>query len=263
MSELSDIEYKIIGEGNDGFIIEPSISGLPNKVTKVGLKQKIEYEKSIQLPLFLSGYLYLNPEEYEYSEITPEEYQKITGRKTKKIYQCLTMNKIEGKSLFDFLECTYATVESWTNKYSERYKQNYIIIGIDEFKELYLRLKIFSNLCQMMNSAGIFHNDIGSQNIMVTKDKQLFLIDFYNVTFGSPLKLPFLKVQKNDMDSINSIFNELIDVGLFNHEVYEYCISNSIIIPFEIDYKGYNCDTDYENIALQIINKNGVKNEKI
>lgn len=257
MSEVSDIEYKIIGEGNDGFIIEPSISGLPNKVSKVGLKSKIEYEKSIQLPLFLSGYLYLNPEEYEYSEISQEQYEKITGKKTKKIYQCLTMNKIEGKSLFEFLNGTYATVESWTNKYSERYRQKYIIMSIIEFKELYLRLKIFSNLCQMMNSAGVFHNDIGSQNIIMTENKQLFLIDFYYVTFGSPLKLPFLKVQRNDMDSINLIFNELIDVGLFNPEIYEYCISNSIITPFEIDYNGYNSDIDYEIIALQIIKRNG------
>lgn len=255
---MSGINYTIIDEGNDGIIISPSIEGDPNKISKIGLKSKIEYDKSIKLPLSLSDYLYLNPEEYEYREISHEEYKKITGKNTKKSFGSLTMKKIEGETLFDFLENTYATVESWTNEYHHRYKQNYIIMSLNEFKELYTRLLIFKDLCKRMNSEGIYHNDIVSKNIMITSDKRLFLIDFYSVTFDSPLYIPHLKINKNDMDSINILFKEIIDIGLFNPEIYDYCISKSIIEPFEIQYEVYSSSDIYEKIALQIINKKNI-----
>lgn len=255
MTDNMEIKHEILGQGNDGIILYPSLDGDFNKVTKVGRKTKIEYEKSIILPLFLSGYLYLNPEDYEYSEISPEEYLKFTGRKTTKIYYGLTMKKLEGETLFEFYEKSHATVENWTNDISSNYRKNFITLSLNSFKELYLRLQIFQNLCQMMNSAGVYHNDIGSHNIMITKDKQLFLIDFYNLTLGSPLKLPFLKIQRNDIDCVNSLFEELIDVGLFDPEVYQYCVENSLIVPFDIDYNPSMTEKNYHTRALSIISR--------
>lgn len=255
--------YTIIGEGNDGIIISPSINNDFDKISKIGVKAGIEYDKLISLPLFLSGYLYLNPEEYEYRELTLNEYKQITNKRIKGIIGCLTMKKIDGISLFEYIESTYSTIESWTNLDHERYEQNFTLMSLLEFKEIYSRIKIFKSLCEMMNNAGYYHNDICSNNIIFTSDKRLYLIDFYTMTVGSPLKLSYLTIQKDDNDSINTVISELIDVGLFNPEIYEYCVKNSIINPFMITYEPYISNENYKKVAMQIIRKTKISLEDL
>lgn len=223
--------YHILGKGNDGFVIEPSIDGEVNMVTKIGnIKLKKEYDNIKSLPRF--NELYSNPELTSFRPISKEEMELILNGPVKKNEQMfgITMPKIDGVSLANFLD-EFKNIESETNKWHHNYGKDMEIISFDIFINLLERLKIFYNHLIIFNSMGFFHNDITSTNIMID-DKACYLVDFYSLTKDSPKSYPGIPIIDDVTTFKRDVLNELLNVGIFNDDIKEYIKVKGVKITY-------------------------------
>lgn len=232
------MRYTVLGFGNDGVIIEPSLDIKYQYVSKIGnSKLNKEFDNIKLLPVFDD--LYLNPNLFRYKKLTEEEIFEIKKEKeindklgrSRSLYD-LSMPKIEGLSLLSLFD-NYKNTEIMTNRWHHRYyEKNLEIITLEVFVNILNKLKHFAELLKIFNKNGYFHNDVSPMNIMLSGER-LYLIDFYSLTLNSPATIPGIKTA-DDIDSLkNEVLMGLVDCGIYNSNIIYYLKQFKIEVAFD------------------------------
>jgi serine/threonine protein kinase len=229
------MEYKILGKGNSGLVIHPCI-GCSEKtkrnpelfITKlIGNRRTLDEEIHAYnlLPDELDNKLYYKFYELCDDENSKEELEKITREiplEPKYInYKILNSTFINGIELANYLN-EYKTEDNQTNKWNDRYKERETIpfIPTPNFINLLRLLKVFYENIQILNSFGVYHNDIQITNIMINYEHDnLYLIDF-----GRMSKTTRFSAADVDIGDVDEVLKEVIKMGLYNDELKEIII---------------------------------------
>lgn len=201
------MQQRVIGAGQQGSVLHPSIHGDETKVTKVGLRKRMkrEYDNIQMLPADLELYP-------DMSESTYEEEGKNGF---------LTIPYIHGTTLLEYLD-SFKNVENSTNKYHPEFGNVHRIMGVDDFVNIFSILSMFYIDLMEFNSMGFQHGDISSTNIMYCPESnKLYLIDWYNLSKS---------VSSDDVDSFfGEVVSTMLTTALFNDEIFDDFLDKGII----------------------------------
>jgi serine/threonine protein kinase len=226
------MEYKILGKGNSGLVIHPCI-GCSEKtkrnpelfITKlIGNRRTLDEEIRAYnlLPEELDNKLYYKFYELCEDEKTKEELEKIVIEIPLEIkyanYKILNSTFIKGLELANYLN-EFKTEDNQTNRWNDRYRERETIpvIPTEIFMNLSRLLELFCQNIQILNSFGVFHNDIQITNIMINHEHdKLYLIDF-----GRMSKTTRFNAHDVDIGDVNEVIKEVVKMGLYNDELKE------------------------------------------
>lgn len=229
------MEYKILGKGNSGLVIHPCIGcSVKTKrnpelfITKlIGSRRTLDEEIRAYnlLPDELDNKLYYKFYELCEDEKTKEELDKIVREIPLEAkyanYKVLNSTFINGTELTNYLN-EYKTEDNQTNKWNDRYKERESLpfIPTSNFMNLLRLLALFYENIQILNSFGVYHNDIQVTNIMINHEhNKLFLIDF-----GRMSKTTRFSAADVDLGDVNEVIKEVVKMGLYNDELKEIII---------------------------------------
>lgn len=226
------MEYKVLGKGNSGLVIHPCI-GCSEKtkrnpdlfITKlIGNRRTLDEEIRAYnlLPEELDNKLYYKFYELCEDEETKEELEKIVREIPLEPkyanYKILNSTFINGMELANYLN-EYKTEDNQTNKWNDRYKERATIPSIStaNFMNLLRLLEIFYENIKILNSFGVYHNDIQITNIMINHEhNKLYLIDF-----GRMSKTTRFSAHDVDLGDVDEVIKEVVKMGLYNDELKE------------------------------------------
>lgn len=240
---------QILGKGNDGVIIEPSLDNKPNYISKIGdITLEKEYKNIQSLPVF--DELYLNPNLFSGRLLTQDEIVEIKKneeindwfKRTTRFYN-LEMPKIEGKSLYDLYneyENVWRKIDDtsiyYGDKYNKKFGKDPEIMSLKIFIEVLHRLQEFNKHIEKFNNDGFFHNDLTELNIMINY-KRMYLIDFKCMTIDKQSEFG------NDTRDMQRVIKGLLDCGVCNPGIIEYLGEKKVQVVFN-----KHGSPDYKNV---------------
>lgn len=205
-------------------------------VSKIGNKNvKTEYENIN---------IILNSNQYEYFPL------KLKGTEIKKLenpnlYQ-LQIPSIDGETLYNIFN-QYKAISYKTERTLQSF--NKIPITVTQFNTLISLIIVFFFKVKYMNENNIYHNNINEENIILSRDYNLYLINFSRVTTK--------EIPKND----NNYYPDLPQIIILIEQCLWYGCENPILYNwFVTEFKFPNvpfCPNDnLGNTITQFINTN-------
>ena len=213
-----------ISYGIDGYVFK-NVFG-----TKVGFKSKIgnerildEYNnvlKLIERGVKIQGvenatlYTLTEDEKNEFLQFiskTGFERRSIDSLRSRQFYR-LEIPFVTGKNLYHVLD-KYRTKPFRYGRTNHDHDESKPSIPIEKFIVIFNAIKVLYDEVLIMNSIGIYHNDITEGNIILNEQNKLVLIDFTRVTD--------YKVEQNNCDEKD---NSYYPDDEHSYELFEKCI---------------------------------------